>query len=441
NQRQPRLQELQRLQSVASHAKAELNDMNAAMGAAAAEVKVAMLESALAPVERARTTIRELFLKAGTTLEIFPVSGLDSEQSRLAQYEEAYRATIESHTRLVTSLAATRSLSIAARILKSANTFYAGGDLAARFARFAAEAGLLANMHVQRAVALVPSILTDALSDNEAETYNYEALLANVPYSGFASRNDPFAMYILSATDHLAKLRSDTLRPAFKLAALVAAEAAVELHRVRVDFLLDQLHRRDGEPLLPTSLFAARQSRVLGPLDDATLAALDDAGASHPADAVLPVDPSAVSRGASHIDAAVVDGANAAAKAAKAAPSGPPRYTAAEAAAAAAEAAEAAWSNGGPSRLINPAPGPLPLKPPPPVIPPPPLPDLDSLLALMLVDLPAATATATAASATTAFTQTNAGVRAPAPLPPPRLSSVLVSSAAPAVPGAPPSYV
>ncbi|KAJ1560749.1 hypothetical protein HK405_006087 [Cladochytrium tenue] len=186
---------------------------------------------------------------------------------------------------------------MATRILKSAHTFYVGmasNIVQCRYTCFADEAGLLANTHFQRAVAFVPSILTDALKDDDDAPYNDEALSARIPNMLESQRDNPFR----AADD--------------------AVTAATALHQIRIDFLLDQLRRRDGEPLSPAAAAVAAAATAttppdsLRPLDDAALAALVDAGATHPADALLAVDHVAAARLAARID-----------KAAAAAPVGP----------------------------------------------------------------------------------------------------------------------
>ncbi|KAJ1536666.1 hypothetical protein HK405_015104, partial [Cladochytrium tenue] len=237
----------------------------------------------LAPVaprlETARKSLRAL------TCKIFPVTGLHSEQSRSAQFAQALSALQDAMQRMEVSVEVLRSLALAERLLKTGAIYNASDrGMSNTDVRFWDQAGQMAALQVQRAVALEPRILTECLSADADAPYHREALRPRDKTYEFGPRKaDGFILFVQAATTFMETLRRDTTTPALTQAAARVVEAAKELHEVRVDFLLDQLHRRHGEPYTEAAAAAAAAATAGAP-----------AGAASPSAVVRPLDPVAV---------------------------------------------------------------------------------------------------------------------------------------------------
>ncbi|KAJ1538098.1 hypothetical protein HK405_014129, partial [Cladochytrium tenue] len=239
---------------------------------------------------------------------IFPVTGLHSEQSRSAQFAQALATLQDAMQRMEASVEGLRSLALAERLLKAAASYYLPGDVSRVESRFSEQAGQMAALHMQRAVALEPRILTECLTTDEDAPYHRETLKPHEKTSDYGyRRGGSFAIFVQAATTFMEKLRRETTTPALTQAAARVVAAAKELHEVRVDFLLDQLRRRHGEPYTEAAAAVAAvaagsaaagaqsPSAVLRPLDPAAVRELDRIGISV-AEALFPVDDDDVKR-------------------------------------------------------------------------------------------------------------------------------------------------
>ncbi|KAJ1562088.1 hypothetical protein HK405_016034 [Cladochytrium tenue] len=299
-QKQARAQKQQELKAAASQAQFSHQEM--ASSKSIVLEKIAELAPVAPQLKTARKLLRALFR------QIFPVTGLHSEQSRSAQFAQSFATLQDAMQRMEASVEGLRSLALAERLLKSAASFYLPGDRSRTEIRFSEQAGHMAALHVHRAVALEPRILTECLTTDENAPYHRDSLRPPEKTPEFNyKRGDSFAIFVQAATTFMEKLHRETTTPAMTQAAARVVAAAKELHEVRVDFLLDQLRRRHGEPYTAAAAAVAAvaaeraaadaqsPSAVLRPLDPAAVRELDRIGVSV-AEALFPVDDDDVKR-------------------------------------------------------------------------------------------------------------------------------------------------
>ncbi|KAJ1559698.1 hypothetical protein HK405_009645 [Cladochytrium tenue] len=299
-QKQSRAQKQQQLKAAATQA--EFSHQQMISSKSDVLEKIAELAPVAPRLETARKSLRALSRK------IFPVTGLHSEQSRSSQFAKTLTALQDAMQKMEVSVQGMRSLVLAERLLKAGAIYYLRDNLSSTDVRFWDQAGQMATLHMQRAVALEPRILTECLSTDEDAPYHREALKPREKSHEFGYRRaDGFILFVQAATTFMEKLRRETTTPALRQAAARVVAAAKELHEVRVDFLLDQLQRRHGEPYTEAAAAAAAAagapagaaspSAVVRPLDPVAVRVLDDTSTTV-AEALFPVDGDAVKRAA-----------------------------------------------------------------------------------------------------------------------------------------------
>ncbi|KAJ1550394.1 hypothetical protein HK405_000714, partial [Cladochytrium tenue] len=107
---------------------------------------------------------------------IFPVTGLHSEQSRSAQFAQALATLQDAMQRMKASVEGLRSLALAERLLKAGASFFMPGDVTRMEVQYSEQAVQMAALHVHRAVALEPRILTECLTTDENAPYHRDSL-------------------------------------------------------------------------------------------------------------------------------------------------------------------------------------------------------------------------------------------------------------------------